>query len=612
MPIANGSYEKLTADEIQAALESELQTEFGNDIDLTQSSVFTTLSNVLATVLSDNQEQSLQDVYQSAFLDTATGNDLDRVVSIIGIKRRSAIHATGVEQFQANGPVTQDHTIQSGTTVQTRGTDPVEFETTESVDLELVDSFEGANPISNYSGDTGSASVVADSNAPEGDNVLQLDATAGAVIYNDDIEFQQGSTLHAHVRPNASTIPTVVFGLDTLNPGDYYQIAVDEGLDEVRLERVSSGSVAATIDTLSSAGLTTGSFHELEWDWSITDNIGITVYAPDGSELGTLGGVDGNYLTGAPGFKSGDANAAKEFDFYTTSAVSANIRASSGGTVGNVGANSITATVSPPSGVDTVTNLYPTGTTQYKDTNDQEFVIGQERETDDELRDRANQAVTGGGDATHDAIVSELVNDTPGVTSVTVFQNKTDNDNTGTGGLPPHSFEAVVFGGDDEEVAETIFEKKAVTARDYGGANGTAVSVTVTAASNGQTRTIQFSRPTKVDVDMTLDLVIDDSYIGDDNLRDEIVSYIGGTLSNGSETIGLGVGEDVRIDAIADIVVGSETGVLGLDQSVDGTPIETTPAKTTVNGLEVIDVGGNEVAQSDATDASITLNTREQ
>lgn len=610
MPIVNGTYQQRPADAIRDAIEGELQNEFGEDIDLTESSVFTTLTTVLSTVLANNQEESLEDVYQSAFLDTATGVDLDRVVSIIGISRRPAIHATGVQQFYSDGQVVQDYTIQNGTKVQTKGNAPIEFETTESVTLQLVDSFEDGN-VTEYSGDTNSASVITDADAPQGDNVLQLDGTDGAHIYNDNFQLQRGTTMHARVRPSTNTVPTVTFGIDPIDPTNYYQIAVDHSTDEVRLERVENDAIAATIDTATGVGLTAGVFHEIEWDWSITTNIGVTVYDDEDNELATLGGDDGTFLDGHCGFKSGDATSTKEFDWYTTSAVSANIRAINGGTNGNVGPNSISSMPAPPSGVDTTTNLYPTGTTDYTDTNGQEFAIGKDRERDEDLRSRANEAVTGGGDATHDALVAELVNNTQGVSSVTIYENKTDQDNTGSGGLPPHAFEAVVFGGDDEDVAQTIFDKKAITAHDYGGVHGTKNSATVISDVNNDTREIEWSRPTKVDIDVTLDLVTDESYVGDNKIRDKIIRYIGGTLSNGSEVVGLGVGQNVRIDAIRDIVVGEDTGVIGLDQSVDGSPVETTPSYTTENGLEVVSVGANEVAQADATDASITLNTRE-
>lgn len=611
MPIVDGEYDQLTAAEIRSALESELQAEFGSDIDLTESSVFLTLATVLGEVLSNNQEQSIEQVYQSVFLDTATGVDLDRVVAIIGIQRRDATHATGVQRFIATGPVTQDYIIQSGTPVQTAGDDPIEFETSESVIIELIDSFEDGD-ITEYSGDVASGSVISDANAPHGSNVLEMDATAGAHIYNDNVNLKQGTTFHGYMNPTASTEPALTFAVQQDDPDNYYQAVMDESADEVRIERVDNGSVTATIDTLASAGLTAGSYHEVEIEWAITDQISVTVYDPSDNELGTLGGSDPNYFEGHCGFKSGDANGTKRFDWYTTSEVSANIRASAGGSSGNVGPNSITKLPSPPSGVNETTNLYNTGDADLSDTNEATFVVGLDEESDDALRERAEEAVTGGGDATHDAIVYQLINEVPGVTSVSVFQNKTDVDNTGSGGLPPYSFEAVVYGGDDADVADAIFEKKAVTARDYGGANGTETTVSVTAESNAQQREISFSRPAEVNVDMTLDLVINEEYIGDDDLRDDIAEYIGGTLTDGGEAVGLGVSDDVLIDQIRDIVVGENTGVVGFDNSVDGTPISTTPSITTVDGLDVIDIGSNEVAQTNATDGSIILNTREQ
>lgn len=611
MPVQDGFYEQLTVDEIRTALESELQVEFGQNIDLTESSVFTTLVEVLATVLHDNQEQSLQDVYESAFLDTAVGETLDDVVAIIGLSRRDAIHATGVERFQASGPVTGDTTIQSGTIVQTGGDNPIEFETSEPTILQLIDSFEDGN-INEYSGDTGNASVVADGDAPQGSNALELDATAGAHIYNDNFEMKRGTVFHAWLNPEqANTAPAVTFAIQPTETDTYYQVVADHATDEIRLEYVLNDSVDTVIDTLSSAGLTTDAYHEVEISWATTGSIGVELFDPTDSSLGTLGGTENNLITGHCGFKSTDANGTKRIDWYTTSEVSANIRAAEGGVEGNVGANSVDSVPSPPAGLNTVTNLYPTGDDTHVDADDVKFVLGQNEESDSELRDRAQDAVTGGGAATHDAIVSELINDTPGVSSATIFENKTEVDNTGSGGLPPHSFEAVVFGGTDEAVAETIFEKKAVTARDYSGVNGTTVTETVRSDVNGQTRSIEFSRPAEVSIDLTLDLVVDDAYVGDEELRDDITSYIGGVLSDGDDVVGLGVAEDVLIDQIRDIVVGSDTGVIGFDNSVDGTPISSTPAITTVDGLDVIDIGANEVAQTDATDASITLNTRE-
>jgi len=245
MPIVNGDYQQLTAEQIQETLETELQQEFGQDIDLTESSVFTTLANVVASVTSQNQEQSLQEVYQSAFLDTATGIDLDRVVSIIGIQRRDAIHATGVQRFVASGPVAQDYTIQSGTVVQTDSDAPAQFETTEPTVLTLVDSFESQD-LSVYAGDTTAASIVTDPDAVRGDYVLELDDTDGAHIYRDDAELQRGTTYHGWVNPSNSTAPALTFAVQPTNPQNYYQIVADGAANQVRLERRLRASVVGT------------------------------------------------------------------------------------------------------------------------------------------------------------------------------------------------------------------------------------------------------------------------------------------------------------------------------------------------------------------------------
>lgn len=613
MPIEDGEYIPRSREEITQALETELRDEFGANIDLTQSSVFRSLVDVIAAVAAENQETALEDVYQAAFLETAEGADLDRVVDLVGIQRRDAIHATGVQQFTAPQPVESNYPIQRGTVLQTSSDEPIEFETTERSVLSLHDDFESGN-VADYSGDTEIASV--DSTAPyQDDNHLTLGTSEGH-IYNGDTFAQRGSTNHVWVRPTAvgtdGAVPAVTFSVDPNNPSYYYQIVLDTINEEVRLERVEAGSVEDTIDTITGVSFTSGTYYEVEFRHAITTNISVTVYDGD-SEIATLGGDDSTFLSGAIGFKSLDSNAEKYFDLATQSQVSANIRAAEGGIRGNVGANTIQTLPSPPSGVQDTRNLYPVGDPNYLDTDGLNFNNGTERESDDELRERAKDAVTEGGKATFDALVSTLVNDVEDVSSVTLYENKTSDDNTGSGGLPPHSFEAVVYGGDSLEIARALFETKCVTSRDYAGVNGTEVTETVVAESNGQEFTVRFSRPTAVNIDMTLDLIVNDKYIGDDALRDRIVNYVGGTTTENTTVEGLGVSENVIIDQVQDLITGpNDTGVVALDYSVDGSPIEATPSITTVDGVRVIEVGQNEVAQADGTNGSITINTREQ
>jgi hypothetical protein len=318
------------------------------------------------------------------------------------------------------------------------------------------------------------------------------------------------------------------------------------------------------------------------------------------------------YLEGPIGFKSGGATDVKQFDYASMRSVSSNIRAVQSGPVGNVGTNAITSLPSNIAGVQSVNNDYPTGDTDYTDTGGVRFAFGEDAETDDELRERAREAVSAGGASTADALLGELVNNVENVRSVTIYENKTDTDNTGSGGLPPFSFEAVVYGGDELAIAEAIYDTKAVTSTDYSGVHGTSVTRTVVSDVNEQEWEIEFSRPFELAVDITADLLVDSTYVGDGVLKDNIVQYIGGTNTDGQDVIGIGVDENVRIDRLRDVIVKDEFGVVGLDYSVNGDPLETTPSKTTVDGLEVIEVADTEVAETDATDGSITINTREQ
>jgi uncharacterized phage protein gp47/JayE len=79
----------------------------------------------------------MEAAYNAGFIDTARGNALDMVVSILGIQRKSAQFATGTVTFSRRNPV-QDVNIPRGTRVSTRASDPRNvkiYETTMNVRL---------------------------------------------------------------------------------------------------------------------------------------------------------------------------------------------------------------------------------------------------------------------------------------------------------------------------------------------------------------------------------------------------------------------------------------------------------------------------------------------
>ncbi len=121
-------------------------------------------------------------------------------------------------------------------------------------------------------------------------------------------------------------------------------------------------------------------------------------------------------------------------------------------------------------------------------TNLADAMLGRNTETDEAFRQRREQLLSVSGDATLEAIRSDVraVDD---VTQVRVFENP--NDATDGDGVPPHAIEVVVVGGDDGEIASAIFLSKAAGIDTHG---GTSESVD---DSEGVAHVINFSRPTE-------------------------------------------------------------------------------------------------------------------
>lgn len=77
----------------------------------------------------------LDQVYRSAFLATAEGDDLDRVTELVGVSRRGQVHARGEVVLSRTTPAPAEVTIPAGTLVSTSQPPPVTVETTQTVTL---------------------------------------------------------------------------------------------------------------------------------------------------------------------------------------------------------------------------------------------------------------------------------------------------------------------------------------------------------------------------------------------------------------------------------------------------------------------------------------------
>ena len=80
-----------------------------------------------------------------------------------------------------------------------------------------------------------------------------------------------------------------------------------------------------------------------------------------------------------------------------------------------------------------------------------------QRETDDEFRDRYYASVDFAGGVNADSIRAALLQEVEGIMEAKVFEN--DTDDTDEHGLPPHSIEAVVYGGLDEDISRVIYRR---------------------------------------------------------------------------------------------------------------------------------------------------------
>lgn len=120
-------------------------------------------------------------------------------------------------------------------------------------------------------------------------------------------------------------------------------------------------------------------------------------------------------------------------------------------------------------------------------TNQLEPTYGRLQETDIELRQSYIAKSALRSNAMIDSIVAELLNNVAGVESASGYEN--DTDYTDERGLPPHSVEIIVEGGDNNRIGEAILRRKAGGIQTHG-----SVSVSVP-GRYGDAIPVRFNRP---------------------------------------------------------------------------------------------------------------------
>jgi len=311
---------------------------------------------------------------------------------------------------------------------------------------------------------------------------------------------------------------------------------------------------------------------------------------------------------------SDDTNTTVELDSSAVTvsgmiAAQANVACTEAGPVGNVGANTITALIDKPTGVQTVTNNNPTGDPEYTLTDGQTVQqTGQARESDASLRERALESTAIGGAGTAEA-VELAIDNIEEVISADVRTNRIDSTVDGIG---PYETEVRVYGGDAMTIAQRLYEVLPISTllSLVGGANGTREAVTIEADELYGTITVPITRPVTTNLTIDIDVVHNSTYAGSDAVSDAIVAYIGGTTSSARREVGLKQGENVLVNGVENVaedVAGVEfADVTLLDADGDGTDDTTTDA----DGVTVYAVSKSEVAIVDTADITVAETAR--
>lgn len=211
--------------------------------------------------------------------------------------------------------------------------------------------------------------------------------------------------------------------------------------------------------------------------------------------------------------------------------------------------------------------------------NETDATVGRDNESDSDLRSRWNASVYQSGSANVDAIQAAILSNVIGVTACRVFENTSDN--TDADGRPPHSLEAIVQGGDENDIVRVYWKSKGGGIATYGN-----VAVDMT-DSQGTPHVIYFNRPQPVEIALriTLEKLSEEEW-SSDNRRNALNAVL-------NKAQALSLGQDVVLQRFIGDVYRNTTGIGGItiEASKNGGSYSTSN----------ITIGPREVATFDAT-----------
>lgn len=219
-------------------------------------------------------------------------------------------------------------------------------------------------------------------------------------------------------------------------------------------------------------------------------------------------------------------------------------------------------------------------------TNADDAELGSATESDAAYRIRRVLELAAIGGGTVAGIRGDLLALT-GVVAAIVIENDTDDE---LDGLPPHSFEAVVQGGADADIAASLLNNKPAGILAVGSDSADAVD------SEGVTHTLAFSRPTGVPIYVALEVETGEGYDAA-ALKAAIAAAALDPLAAGYQTIGGHVYAG-RIVATAMTVAGVLNARAGVSLTVISDPDD---------GAASLSLGARELATIDTSDIAVVV-----
>lgn len=370
---------------------------------------------------------------------------------------------------------------------------------------------------------------------------MELTAEGLTIDTVDEIVAAMSASLRAKISPNLDTDP------ETSWIGQMIGILAEREREnqETILEIYNAGHPAgATGQALAQLALITGTVKEDATPSTVTGTVTLNagVVLPSGSVAAVDGAPDVQFKTLTDVENTGGSPA--DFPVEMQSLTAGPVRANAG---------TLTEIVTPVVGWTAITNAA-------------DAELGRADETDPELRLRRESELRRQGSSHLDAIATDVA-DVDGVVSVSAREN---TDDVAVDGLPPHSFQIVVWDGetpaaDNDMIAQAIWTSKPAGIQSYGNTTGDAVD------RSGATQAVNFSRAEQVEIYLEIDIVVDAETFpggGDDLVKASVVADAGVRWTVGADVIPSALYGAVFTDSVTRLPIPGILGVSAIRQNI--------------------------------------------